>query len=200
MKTKIYIFLLLPMVLPHSLLAHETCGRTYSIAEKDAITEMKQAASRVNWKKIMTGKTNEDKIRNYKPKNLEKLPQTKQRNQFYTDMTYTLPYDIPDGKGSILYPKGYTFNPLDYTNLHEILIFIDGTKKKQVQWFKTSGYANRLGVKLLITAGNYYTLGKTLNQSVFYADKTMIDRFQLEHVPSIVNQINNKMLVTEIGL
>jgi len=26
-------------------------------------------------------------------------------------MTYTTEIDVPDGKGGVLYPKGYTFNP-----------------------------------------------------------------------------------------
>ncbi len=40
-------------------------------------------------------------------------------------MTFTLGNDIPDGKGGVLYPKGYAFNPSNYLSLTSLLVVID---------------------------------------------------------------------------
>jgi conjugal transfer pilus assembly protein TraW len=175
-------------------------GKTYPIREKDAITEMQAAAAKVNWKKILSPESKEKKLRNFKPKGLVTLPQTKATRSYVADMSYTLTVDVPDNKGGILYPKGYTFNPLDYTRYDGTIVVIDGTKKKQVEWFEKSGYKNKLGTKILITSGSYYDLSNRFNQSVFFALPEIVERLQLKRVPAVARQEKNRMIVTEIGL
>ena len=55
-------------------------------------------------------------------------------------MTYTTEIDVPDGKGGILYPKGYTFNPLEYLTYSKTIIVINGSR------FGTGQVAYRIGV------------------------------------------------------
>ena len=108
--------------------------------------------------------------------------------------------DISDGKGSVLYPKGYSFNPLDYLNMSSILVVIDADDSKQVGWFKSSVYAEDYRTRLLLSGGGYYDLSEELKRPVFYLQENVASRLQLSAVPSIVRQSGKKLEVTEVGL
>ena len=116
------------------------------------------------------------------------------------DMTYTLQIDIPDGKGGVLYPKGYTFNPLDYINFTKILVVINGNDPEQVKWFAASEYKGRVDVMLLLTEGHYGHMGKKLDVPLFYADSQIVERLHLAAVPSVVKQEGKEMVVREIAV
>ena len=163
-------------------------GAVYPIVEPDALAEMKKKAARVDWGKYLDREKMARKIREYKPKELAKLPAARRERAFLADMSYTLDMDIPDGKGGILYPKGYTFNPLDYVNLERTLVIINGNDKRQVEWFRNSLWNKDMNAMLLLTDGSYYTLGERLKRPVFYADRLLVTRLRLQAVPSVAVQ------------
>jgi conjugal transfer pilus assembly protein TraW len=173
-----------------------TVGRTYPIAEKDAVTELQDRASLVDWKRMYS------KIRpeNYRPIDLKDIPQARKSRSFMVDMTYTLDADIPDGKGGILYPAGYSFNPLDYVPFDKTLVVIDATDSEQVSWFAGSKFKGQTDVMLLITNGSAIDLQKQLKQPVFYATQPIIQRFALTAVPSVIHRKDRLMEVAEIAL
>ncbi len=140
----------------------------------------------------------EVKPENYRPDGLVRLPRTGKRITRLVDMSYVLPFDIPDGKGGILYPKGYTYNPLDYVQYTKTIVVINGDDRGQVAWFKASGYAERYDVALMLSQGSYVTVGKELKRPVFYADERVVKRFKLQAVPSVVKQSGRLMEVAEI--
>ena len=172
-----------------------TFGMTYQIAEKDALAEIEARAGQVDWNKVLDAK----KIENYQgPPDKANLPRAKKNRCFPVDMTYTTEIDVPDGKGGILYPKGYTFNPLDYVIYPKALVIIDGTDPEQVKWFATSEYDKRLDVTLLLSEGSFGAVSKRINRPLFYADRKIIERLKLKAVPSVVRQKGRLMEVTEI--
>ena len=175
-------------------------GRTYSIVERDALEEIQERAKAVNWEKAFNRKDAKKKIKNYKPRNLSKLPRALENKAFLVDMTYTLDIDIPDGKGNILYPKGYTFNPLEYVQVPNTIVVIDGTDKEQVEWFSKSNYANDYNTTFMISDGSYYDLMKKFKRPVYFADDRIIDRLKLKAVPSIIRQKDKYMEVCEVGI
>lgn len=172
-------------------------GTTYAIAEKDALAEIEERAKGVDWGKVLQRKP----IEEYDgPEDGVRLPRAGRDKTFAVDMTYTLPMDIPDGKGGILYPQGYTFNPLEYVAFTKILVVINGNDQEQVKWFAASEYGRRIDVMLLLTEGNYGRLGKKLNVPLFYADSRIVERLQLSAVPSVVKQEAKEMVVREIAI
>ena len=168
-------------------------GKVYPIKERDAVEEMESRAAKLDWKKEVA----KVKPENYRPENSLALPRATKDRSFLVDMTYTLPDDIPDGKGGILYPKGYTFNPLDYIPFRSIIVVINGDDKEQVDWFKKSPYAKRPDVSLAITEGSFVKARDTLGRKVFYSDKKIVDRFKLVAVPSVVRRENRMIIVEE---
>ncbi len=176
-----------------------TFGQTYQIAEQDALQEIKERVARLDPKKLLNRKMMKKALQNYQP-DMPFLPRAHKDATRLVDMTYTLPFDIPDGKGGILYPKGYTFNPLEYVNYEKTLVVINGDDPGQVLWFSGSDYSKNIRTMLLLTGGSYYELGKKLDRPVFYANADIIHRFQLEAVPSIVRQRGKYMEVKEVAI
>jgi conjugal transfer pilus assembly protein TraW len=172
-------------------------GTTYAIAEKDALTEIEERAKRVDWGKVLQRKPVEEYDG---PQDRVRLPRAGRNRTFAVDMTYTLPMDIPDGKGGILYPQGYSFNPLDYVAFTKTLVVINGSDPEQVKWFAASEYRSRIDVMLLLTEGNYGRLGKRLDVPLFYADSRIVERLQLAAVPSVVKQEGKEMVVREMAV
>ena len=189
------------MVAPAQGAIHKlgTLGQTYQIAERDALKELKKRVSEINWNKVFNREKIEKAIRDYRP-DLEPLPRAHKERVRLVDMTYTLPFDIPDGKGGILYLRGYTFNPLDYIHFDRTVVVIDGDDPEQVRWFSHSKYASQINTMLLLTGGSYFAIQKKLERPVFYATTDIIRRFQLEAVPSVVRRHGRYMEVREIDL
>lgn len=174
-----------------------TVGATYLIAERDALAEIEQRAKSIDWSKVVKRKT----IEGYDgPPDRVHLPRAARDRKFPVDMTWTLAADIPDGKGGVLYPQGYTFNPLDYISFTKTLVVIDGNDPAQVKWFATSEYKGRIDVMLLLTEGPYRTMGKKLDVPLFYADSSIIGRLRLSAVPSVVRQEGKVMVVNEFAV
>ena len=195
------LVILAASALPVSAALHDlgTFGHTYPVAERDALKELKEHVSRVDWQKVFNREKFEKAIRDYRP-DTEFLPAAGKERTRLVDMTYTLPFDIPDGSGGILYPKGYSFNPLDYIHYDKTIIVINGDDPKQVTWFSHSDYAPKIKTMLLLTGGSYFDLGRKLKRPVFYATTDIIRRFQLEAVPSVIHQEGSYMEVEEIDI
>ena len=174
-----------------------TVGATYGIAEKDALFEIEERAKGVDWGKVIRRKPMEDYGG---PEDQVHLPRALRDRAFSVDLTYTLQMDIPDGKGGILYPRGYAFNPLDYVAFSKTLVVINGNDPEQVKWFASSEFKGRIGVMLILTEGRYGRLEKKLDVPLFYADTRIVERLELAAVPSIVRQEGRVMVVHEVAV
>lgn len=176
-------------------------GATYPIAERDMVEVIKETVASMDTKKF--GEKMREKARKgietYRPPGLVSLPVAERDDSFSVDMSWTLPFDIPDGKGGIIYPKGFTFNPLEYTYLPSTLVFLDVSDQRQVEWFLRSQYVKKVNAKILLTGGDYMNFMKRIRRPVFYADSRFIRRLQLRHVPSVAVQQGKVMAVYEFA-
>ena len=173
-----------------------TVGATYPVVEADVVAELTKKA-------IQHQKTHHpdpllEQLKTYQPANLQKLPHAEQDRDFIITMDYSLEYDFVDGEGNILYPKGFTFNPLDYISFSAGLVIIDGTDPKQIRWFQKTHYMENHRVRLLLSDGYAFKLGQLLKRPVFYLTKDIASRLQLTSVPAVVVQHNRSLLVYEI--
>lgn len=170
-------------------------GATYSIKERDALDEIMERASKVDY--FSLAKNVALRLKDYRPKDLISLPDANEQVSRLVDPTYTLDFDIYDDRGNILYPKGYTFNPLDIIGLTNTYVFINGGKSSHVEWFNNSEYAKRVDVTLLITEGSYYDVIKRLKRPVYYATALILNRLNITHLPSVVRQKGRYLEVSE---
>jgi len=172
-----------------------TVGTTYPVIEPNVVKQLKERA---------IPKSNEEQrlllahIEKYQPANMHPLPRATADRSFPVDMTYTLEHHLRDGEGKIIYPRGFTFNPLDYVPFSGGLVIIDGDDPEQVEWFRKSPYARNHRARLLITGGYAYELSKKLHRAVYYLTDVMAKRLQLAAVPAVVVREGNRLRVREI--
>jgi conjugal transfer pilus assembly protein TraW len=173
-------------------------GATYDIAEPDALVEIEEAARRVDWEKAFDKEKAKRALKAFKPEGMKPIPRAKKDRVRLVDMTYTLDHDIPDGKGGVLYPKGFSFNPLDYVSYPGVIVIIDGSDREQVVWFKSSVLAKDHRVALMLSDGSFYDAMQEFGRPVFYALPNVARRLRIEAVPSVVVQKNGMMEVKEV--
>ncbi len=168
-------------------------GNVYQIAEPDALKELEDKAASMDKKSIDKEETTR-KIETYRPSNVVSLPPAKKDRTFLVDMTYKLEFDIPDGKGGILYPKGFVFNPLEYAPFSRTIVVLNGAAENEVDWFASSEYYRRSDVMLLITDGKWKDLMGKLKKNVFYLTEPIATRFSVSATPSVITKKDNKFM------
>lgn len=172
-----------------------TIGRTWPIAEPDAMAEIeamvaRQPASiagkfgpRSQWtalKGAVLDVAQHDRTRTVVP-------------------FYTLEQEIrlPDGK--LLYPKGFTFNPLTYVSLPQRLVIVH---PRDLGW---AMHTAKLTDWILLTGGgetkdDALSLSEKHGRALFILEERIKDRLGLTVAPVIVRQIGQKLELTEVNL
>jgi conjugal transfer pilus assembly protein TraW len=137
---------------------------------------------------------------------------------FYYTPIYTLPNDVYDGKGKILYPKGTRFNAMDGNTYPEPLrqyhfvlpnwpghlIFFNGDDMQQLNWLHKTMLemnAKKASYKLVMTGGNLKDTMTAVNIRVCFDQYGKLsDQFGIKHVPSIVTQENTQFKIQEFNV
>lgn len=174
--------------------ATSTIGRTWPIAEPDALAEIEAKAAalpkdlrtkfgpRSHWsamKAATLGPVRAARVRTVVP--------------YYTlDMDVTL----PDGR--VLYPRGFTFNPLTYVSLPQRLVIVHASEL---------GWAARMAAPsdwILLAAGagagpDPIALGEKIGRPLFLLEPRVKERLGLTVAPVVVRQVGQKLELTEVA-
>lgn len=177
-----------------------TYSAVWKIKEKSAVDEIKEHISHYGWRKLLNRKVFLKAFREYENRLAVDLPTASKHMVYKVNMEYTLPFDIKDSKGNVIYPKGYTFNPLDFISIPFVYVIINGSSSKQIEWFKRSSYYAKIKSMLLICRGDVLSLEKELKIPVFYANRTIIKRFNIRAVPSVAFQKGSEFYVETIPI
>lgn len=177
-------------------------GELYEIKERDAMEEIEERARKIDMRSLQERimRRVEDKLRiSYN------FPKACENRTFEFIPWYTLPFDIKGADGKIIYPKGYTFNPLEYISSligNYTVIFFDGSSRIEVEWLKRSGIDLDSALTVLIVVkGNIRELVREFKRPVYaYEPKLMDERFRVKKTPSIVKFKGGKVIVTEVGI
>lgn len=169
-------------------------GAVYKIAEPNFLNELRAGAPKINMKKF------EEQQAHYQPRNLVHLPKAKENRNFEVNMSFTLQHAITDGKGHVIYPAGFKYNPVRFVGFVPGLVVIDGSDLKQVRWFEKTPYFSNKMAMLLISGGYAFELTRKLGRPVFYLTSTIAHRLKLTAVPSIVVRKGNNVEVTEVKI
>lgn len=169
-----------------------TLGRTWLIAEPDALAEIEarvaqqpqsiaaKFGTRENWTAMQSatlGVAKTDRRRTVVP-------------------FHTLDFDIrlPDGK--LLYPKGYTFNPLSYVVMPQRLVVVHSgdvgwalARARPSDWILIAG-----GTK---TSSDPITMGEKVGRPLFILEERVKQRLGLTVAPVIVAQAGQKFELSE---
>ena len=170
----------------------EPVGPTSAVIETDLAEELRQRAVSIDVEQLRHAQAR------YQPANLHALPRATKDAITMVDLTHTLEQDVQDANGQVLYPAGFTFNPLRYVSLSGALVVIDGSDPEQVAWFKGSPYGANRRALLLLSGGLAAALRDELQRPVAYLTEDLAQRLQLRAVPSVVMEQDQHLTVREV--
>ena len=172
----------------------EPVGSISAVIETDLGEVLRQRAVSVDVEQLRHAQAR------YQPATLHALPRATKDNTFSVNPSHTLEEDAKDANGQVLYPRGFTFNPLRYVSLSGSLVVIDGSDPEQVAWFKGSPYGSNRRALLLLSGGLAATLRDELRRPVAYLTEDIAQRLQLRAVPSVVMEQNQHLTVREVRI
>ena len=172
-----------------------TIGRTWPIAEPDALAEIEARAARQpaniaerfgpreGWSAMQSATLG--------------IARTDRRRTVVPFHTLDFEIRLPDGK--LLYPRGYTFNPLTYVSLPQRLIVVHPrdlgwaiAKARPIDWILLAG-----GEK---AASDPIALGKKVGRPLFILEERVKDRLALTAAPVIIEQVGQKLELSEFAI
>ncbi|EZP70624.1 Conjugal transfer protein TraW [Sphingomonas paucimobilis] len=165
-----------------------TIGRTWPIAEPDAMAEIEARAARqpVDMAKNFGPRAN------WSAMQAASLGVTTQARTRSVVPFYILDFDIKLPDGTMLYPKGYTFNPLTYVSLPQRLVVVH---PRDLGWAIRTARPTDF---ILLTAGDALALGEKVGRPLFILEERVKDRLGLTVAPVIVAQAGQRLLLTEV--
>ena len=172
----------------------EPVGPTSAVVETDLVDALRQRAVSVDVEQLRSAQAH------YQPANLHALPRAEKDTTTMVDLTHTLEQDVQDANGQVLYPAGFTFNPLRYVSLSGALVVIDGSDPEQVAWFKDSPYGANRRALLLLSGGLAAALRDELRRPVAYLTEDIAHRLQLRAAPSVVMEHDQHLTVREVRI
>ncbi|OUC52967.1 MULTISPECIES: conjugal transfer protein TraW [Sphingomonadaceae] len=174
--------------------SRSTIGRTWPIAEPDALAEIeakvatlpsdmsKAFGPRDKWSALKAaplGVATADRVRSVVP-------------------FYTLDFDITLPGGKTLYPKGFTFNPLTYVKLPQRLVVVH---PRDLGWALRNARASDF---ILLSAfkgqnGDAIEMSEKTGRPIYILEERVKQRLGLTVAPVIVAQAGQRLVLTEVG-
>ncbi|WP_334184829.1 conjugal transfer protein TraW [Novosphingobium sp.] len=171
-----------------------TIGRTWPIAEPDALSEIegKAAALPEGFGKAFGPRANWSAM---KAAPLPAATASRTRNVV---PFYTLEFDVTLPGGKTLYPKGFTFNPLTYVKLPQRLVVVH---PRDLAWALST--ARAADFILLAAHGANQSdpieLGEKAGRPIFILEERVKARLGLKVAPVIVAQSGTHLVLREYG-
>lgn len=171
------------------LLCHSVAhAKTYPIVEPDPMVEIQKRLESVDVTNYTQTPREEWTVFDGDP-----YPKAMQnRTRIYIPM-YSLEFDIFDKNGKVLYPKGFTFNPLEYVRMSGRIVVFHLDKLEELKpLLRTSDI-------LIADAGDVIAASEKLGRHIFLVEPKMRERLGLKVVPSIITQKENAFEIQEIA-
>ena len=164
-------------------------GAVYPIIEQDALEEIEQAAEGVEITLEDFGDSD-----GWTATQSHILPVATENRIRDVIPFFELPFDIPDKDGNILYPKGFTFNPLEHLTLPNVLWI---ARPEQLDW--AFSMADDFDM-ILMAGGNALKESEARRHPVFMLEAQLAERMNLEFSPAKVWQEGDVLKVQEYDL
>ena len=166
-------------------------GKVYPIAERDMEEFLKEKAALIDSESYKSQLAAQAQ-RSYCPD--FRIPNADQKVVRHIDPSIRVTQDIKDHQGKTLVPKGTLVNPLDSMLLMKTYLVINGKDKEQVDFARKCKDPK----VILLTQGNPFQIGKELKRNVYIATMPVLQRFEIGHVPAIIQQEGKFIRVEEI--
>jgi conjugal transfer pilus assembly protein TraW len=178
-------------------------GPTYPVAEQhllDFITErLKEKERSGEIKRLQEQARARATATVNNPTPVPGLRRTESARTFYFDPSVTLPQNVLDDTGHVLYAAGTVKNPLDVIAMSKHLLFFDGRDPRQVKRARELIDVYHGRVKPILVGGSYMQLMKSWQIPVFYDQEGLLVRkLGIAAVPAIVSQEGKRLRIDEL--
>jgi conjugal transfer pilus assembly protein TraW len=178
-----------------------TLGYVGEIAEIDLLDEIKRRMAAIDWKQ----KQQQAIARFWEQQKFEVLPVALEDRDRTVDLTITAPRDLTAPNGQLIIRAGQSVNPLDKMPFGLCLMVFDATETSHIQWARKSSCQDhsdrRMYLVTQLPRQNGWevlnNLETTLKAPVYLLTPDVRSRFQLQHVPAIVEQAGSHLVVHE---
>lgn len=176
-------------------------GEVYDIAEIDLLEAIKSRLATLDRPRLKQQAI----ARFWQKRPFEVLPESREDRDRIIDLTVTAPRDLVAPNGNLIIRAGHTVNPLDQMAFGLCLIVFDATQKAQVDTVKQLACRDKnarvlyLATQLSRQDGweGLKNLETRLDAPVYLLTPDVRQRFQLQHVPAVVEQAGNRIVVRE---
>ena len=170
-------------------------GAVFDVAEENGLSQLKEAVARLNQKNLE--KQFEDRVTSLMTDLPEAdLPGADTNETFSVTPRYALPFDVPDPEtGEILYPAGYTYNPLEYLpdGLGFSMLVINGDKPAELKWLNENR-SRFEHVTVSAIGGNAFELSRIVGRPVF-SGRAIAETGWCPGTPCLVTRDGTKLKV-----
>ncbi|MBJ9200973.1 type-F conjugative transfer system protein TraW [Citrobacter freundii] len=117
---------------------------------------------------------------------------------FPWDPSFTVKETITDMQGNVIARRGDTVNPLDKVPFSQVLYFIDGDDRQQVEWVRRE-IAGQTNSKIILVNGNIKETSDALDERIYFDQSGILTRkFGFSHTPARVSRDGRMLKVEEI--
>jgi len=178
-----------------------TLGDVGEIAEIDLLEELKRRMAAIDWKQ----KQQQAIARFWEQQKFEDLPTAQEDRDRSVDLTITAPRDLAAPNGQLIIRAGQTVNPLEKMPFGLCLMVFDATVPAQVELIRHHSCQDKKAHVMYLATSlprqdgweKLKHLENTMQAPVYLLTPDMRSRFQLQHVPSFVEQSGNRLIVHE---
>jgi len=176
-------------------------GEVYDIAEIDLLEAIKSRLAMLDGPRLKQQAI----ARFWQKRPFEVLPASREDRDRTIDLTVTAPRDLIAPNGNLIIRAGHTVNPLDQMAFGLCLIVFDATQPAQLDVARQLSCRDKnarvlyLATQLSRQDGweGLKNLETMLDAPVYLLTPDVRQRFQLQHVPAIVEQAGNRIVVRE---
>lgn len=172
-------------------------GKFYEVKEEDMLSYVRRKAGEIDLQVLRESmvKKIEESYAEHSLVSLD-VPSATEERVRYVDPSVVVRNPLYDHTGKMISPAGIV-NPLDYVSLSKgILVLREGQIKRTLE--KTG--ESRGKPILLLTDGDIRKASSLAGQAVYRASPLILRRLQIEKVPSLITQEEQKLRVKEIVL
>jgi conjugal transfer pilus assembly protein TraW len=204
-------------------------GTTFEIKEEGFVSMMKLRAKNIDLTKHEEKMKDLARKRVEEPEAVAGISRATKTISHSFDPTFVLDDDVVLPCGKLLYKKGASVNPLDHMGWNGKMVFIDGRDKSQINWVLdnylknvSAGVEDRdarglneqnkdgdvVGIaakaddnRIVLIAGKPLELERETNSPIYFDQfGELTKKFNITHVPAVVEQDGKYLKVTEINI
>ena len=178
-----------------------TYGTVFPIIEPDFLEEimarlraMEADGDLAQMERDMQARTREYLER---PTSILDLPPAEDYRAYHFDPSITLDRDLADHNGTVFASAGTRVNPLAFSGFSKRIVVIDGDAEDQVAFALSEG--DELDTLIVIARGAPLDLMRRHGRRFWFdQDGVIVNRFGLEHLPSVITRADPMLLIEEI--